>query len=60
MGGGTDEDLTAIGGKIMATASVAGSTSCVPNNFPYGQLDTESSGGMAPESSQAPTLSFDR
>ena len=32
VGGGTDEDLTAIGGKIMATASVDSTTSCVPND----------------------------
>ena len=60
MGGGRDEDSTAIGGKNAATAGVAGATSCVPNDWPYGRLDTESSGRMAPASPQAPPPSFDR
>ena len=60
MGGGRDEDSTAIGGKNAATAGVAGATSCVPNDWPYDRLDTESSGGMAPASRQAPPLPFHR
>ena len=60
MGGGRDEDSTAVGGRNAATAGVAGATSCVPNDWPYGRLDTESSGGMAPASPQALPLSFDR
>ena len=60
MGGGRDEDSTAVGGRNAATAGVAGATSCVPNDWPYGRLDTESSGGMAPASPQAPPPSFDR
>ena len=60
VGGGRDEDLTAIGGKNAATAGVAGATLCVPNNWLYGQLDTESSGGMVPASPQLPPPSFDR
>ena len=60
MGGGRDEDSTAIGWKNMATAGVAGATSFVPNDWLYGWLDTESSGRMAPASPQAPPPSFDR
>ena len=60
VGGGRDEDSTAIGGKNAATAGVAGATSCVPNDCPYGRLDTESSGGMAPVSNQANPPSFNR
>ena len=44
----------------MATAGVAGVTSCVPNDCLYGRLDTETSGGMAPASPQTPPPSFDR
>ena len=54
VGGGRDEDSTAVGGRTVATAGVYGATSYVPNDWPYGLLDTESSGGMAPESHQAP------
>ena len=43
-----------------ATAGVAGATSCVPNNWMYGLLDTDSPGRMAPESTQDPPPSFDR
>ena len=60
VGGGRDEDSTSVGGRNASTAVVAGSTLCVPNNWPYGQLDTESSGGIAPESTQAPSPSFVR
>ena len=60
VGGGRDEDSTAIGEKNAATAGVAGATSCVPNDWPYGRLETDFSGGMAPEYSQAPPPSFDR
>ena len=60
MGGGRDEDLTAVVHKNADTAGVAGATSCVPNNFLYGGLETESSGGMAPASPQAPLTSLDR
>ena len=59
VGGGRDEDSTAIGGKNAVTASVAGANSCIPNDWPYGRLDTESSGGMAPASPQPPPPSFD-
>ena len=60
MGGGRDEDSTAVGGRNAATARVAGATVSVPNNRAYGQLDTELSGGMAHASPKAPSLSFDR
>ena len=60
VGGGRDEDSRSIGGKNAATAGVAGATSCIPRDWPYGRLDTESSGRMAPEYSQAPPPSFDR
>ena len=60
MGGGRYDDSAAIGGKNTATAGVAGATSCVPNNWLYGQLDTYLSGGMAHASPQAPPPSFDR
>ena len=60
MGGGRDEDSTAIGEKNAATAGVDGATSCVPNDWPYGRLDTEPSRGMAPAFPQAPPPSFDR
>ena len=32
VGGGRDEDSTAVGGRNTATAGVAGATSCVPND----------------------------
>ena len=60
VGGGRDEDSAAIGGNNAATAGVAGATSCVPNDWPYGRFDTDSSGGMVPAFPQAPPLSFDR
>ena len=60
MGGGRDEDSTALGGGNADTAGVAGANLCVPKFFPYGWLDTESSGRMAPTSPQAPSPSFDR
>ena len=60
VGGGRDEDSTAIGGMNAATSDVAGATLFVPNDWPYGRLDTKLSGGMAPESPQAPIPSFDR
>ena len=60
MGGGRDEDSTAVGGRNAATARVAGATVSVPNNRAYGQLDTELSGGMAPSSPQATPPYFDR
>ena len=60
MGGGRDEDSAAVGGSNAATAGVASATPCVPNDWPYGRLDTESSGGMAPASPQAPPTSFDK
>ena len=60
MGGGVDEDFTAVVGMNVDTTGVVGTTLCVTNNFPYVRLDTESSGGMAPASTQAPPPSFDR
>ena len=60
VGGGRDEYSIAVGGMNAASASVAGDTYCVPKNWPYGRLDTDLSGGMAPASNQAPPLSFDR
>ena len=60
VGGGRDEDSTAIVGKNAATAVFAGATSCVPNDWPYGRLDTELSVGMAPAYPPAPPTSFDR
>ena len=60
VGGGRDEDSTAIGGKNSATDGVDGSTLCLPIGWTYGRLDTESSGGMAPASPQAPPPSFDK
>ena len=60
MGGGRDYDSTAGWGRNAATAGVAGATLCVPNNFMYGRLDTESSGSMATASNQTPLPSFDR
>ena len=60
VGGGRDEDLTDIGGRNTATAGVSGATSCVPNDFMYGRLETESSGGMTCAPPQAPPLYFDR
>ena len=41
VGGGRDEDLTAVGVRNADTSGFAGATSCVPNNFPYGRLDTK-------------------
>ena len=58
MGGGRDDYLTAVGEKNADTAGVAGATSCVHNDCPYGRLDIESSGGMAPAYPQAPSTSF--
>ena len=60
MGGGRDEDLTVVGERNAATAGVSGATLFVPNDWPYGRLDTESSGRMAPASPQASAPSFDR
>ena len=60
VGGGRDEDLTAVGGRNAATAGVAGATFFVPNDWLYGRLDTVLSGGMAPASPQAPIPSFDK
>ena len=60
VGGGRDEYSIYVGGRNVATTSVAGATLFVPNNWPYGRLDTESPGGMAPASPQAPIPSFDR
>ena len=60
VGGGRDEDSTAVGERNVATAGVAGATSYFPNYWPYGRLDTEPSGGMAPASPRAPSPSFDR
>ena len=59
VGGGRDEDSTSIGGKNAATAGVSSATSCVPNDWTYGRLDTELSGGMVTEYPQAPPPSFD-
>ena len=60
VGGKRDEYSAAIGRRNAATAGVAGATSCVPNNWPYGRLDTYSSGGMTPASPQATPTCFDR
>ena len=60
MGGGRNENSTAVGGRNMATSGVAGATSCIPNDWLYGRLDTDSSGNMTPESTQAPPQFFDR
>ena len=60
VGWGRDEDSTAVGGRNAATAGVASTTLCVPIDWSYVRLDTESSGGMAPASHQAPLLSFFR
>ena len=54
------EDSTDVGGKNAATTGVAGATSCVRNNWPYGRLDKDSPGEMAPAYPQAPPLSFER
>ena len=43
VGGGRDEDSTAVGRRNVATADVARSTLCVSNDWTYGRLDTESS-----------------
>ena len=59
-GGGRDEDSAAVGERNTATAGVSGATLFVPNNWLYGRLDTESSGGMTPASHQAFIPSFDR
>ena len=60
VGRGRDEDSTAVGGSNAATTSVSGATSCVPNDWPYGRLDTALSGRLAPASPQDPPPSFDR
>ena len=60
VGWGRDEDSTAVGGRNAPTVGFSGATSCVPNDWLYGRLDTELSGGMAPASPQAPSPSFDR
>ena len=60
MGGRRDENLIDIGGGDSAPAGVAGNTSCVPNDWPYGRLDTELSRGMDPASTQATPPSFDK
>ena len=59
VGGGRYEDLTNVGHKNADTAGVSGSTSCVPNNFLYGWLDIDTSGGMTPASPQAPSQFFE-
>ena len=48
VGGGKDKDSKAVGESNAATDGVAGATSCVPNNWTYGRLETYLSGGMAP------------
>ena len=58
VGGGRDDYLTAVGEKNADTVGVASATSCVHNNCPYGWLDIDSSGGMAPAYPQAPSMSF--
>ena len=60
MGGGRYYYSTSVGGRNTATADVSGATMCAPNDYPYGQLDTELSGRMAPASPQSPLPSFDR
>ena len=60
MGGERYEYFVAVGVRNVDTSSVAGATSYVPNNFPYGRLNIDSSGGMAPESPQTPSPYFDR
>ena len=42
VGWGRDEDSTAVGGRNAATAGVAGAILFIPNNWPYGRLETES------------------
>ena len=59
MSGGRDEYYKAVGGGGAATTGLAGATSCVPNDWPYGRLDTESSRGIDPAYNQAPPLFFD-
>ena len=59
MGGGRYDYLTAVGGG-GANSGVTGSTACVPDNLRYGRFDTDPSGGMAPEYTQAPSPSFYR
>ena len=41
MGGGVDKYLTAVGWRNADTVGVVSATSCVPNNFLYGRLDTD-------------------
>ena len=53
VGGGIDEDPTAVEGRNVDTAGVAGATSCIPNDLLYGRLETESSGEIAPAFLQA-------
>ena len=60
VGGGRDEDSIAVGGRNADTDGDLIATLCVPNNFLYGRLDTEPSGGMAPAYSLAPQPSLDR
>ena len=60
VGGRRDDDSTAVRGRNESTAGVAGATLFVSNDFMYGRLDTDSSGGIAPESHQAPIPFFDR
>ena len=58
VGGGRDDYLTAVGGKNADTAGVAGATSCVHNDCPYGRFNIKSSRGIAPASPQPPSTSF--
>ena len=53
MGEGRDEDSTSVGRRNADTAGVSGATLCIPNDWKYSQLDTDSSGGMSPASPQA-------
>ena len=60
MGRGRYEDSTDVGERNAATAGFDGATMCIPNDWPYGRLETDSSVGMAPASPQAPPPSFYR
>ena len=61
VGGGRDEDLTAVGGGgSAATADVSGASAYVPKNWPHVRLYTESSGWMSPAYPQDTPPSFDR
>ena len=42
VGWGRDEDSTAVGGRNAATAGVARAILFIPNDWPYGRLETES------------------